>query len=74
MTLWSEAFTMAREMQYAKGIFYTARALGRGRALAGAQEEARRLLQLAVAVGKAAGFPDVQKVEAMLRRLPPAEA
>ena len=38
------------------------------------QSEARPFLQLAVEVGKAAGFADVQEVEAMLRRLPSAEA
>jgi hypothetical protein len=32
------------------------------------------MLQLAVEVGQAAGFPGVQEVEAVLRRLPAAEA
>ena len=42
-------------------------------ASAEAPAQARQLLQLAVEVGKAAGFPEVQEVEAVLRRLPPAE-
>jgi hypothetical protein len=31
------------------------------------------MLQLAVEVGQAAGFPDVQEIEAVLHRLPEAE-
>jgi hypothetical protein len=73
MTLWLEAFTIARETQNAEGIFHTARTLGRVLASAEAPDKARQLLQLAVEVGKAAGFPAVQEVEAELHRLPPAE-
>ena len=73
MTLWSEAFTIAMETQNAQGIFHTARTLGQVLASAEAPTQARQLLQLAVEVGKAGGFPEVQEVEAVLRRLPPAE-
>jgi hypothetical protein len=72
MTLWSEALTMARETQNAEGIFHTASTLGQVLASAGPSAQARQLLQLAVEVGKAAGFPAVQTVEEVLRRLPSA--
>ena len=74
MTLWSEAFAIARETQNAQGLFHTASTLGQVLAQVGDESEARRFLQLAVEVGKAAGFADVQEVEAVLRRLPSAEA
>jgi tetratricopeptide (TPR) repeat protein len=73
MTLWSEAFSIAMETQHAQGIFETARTLGQVFASAGASAQARQLLQLAVEVGQAAGFPGVQEVEAVLHRLPAAE-
>jgi hypothetical protein len=73
MTLWSEAFSIAMETQNAQGIFQTASTLGQVLASAGASAQARQLLQLAVEVGQAAGFPGVQEVEAVLRRLPAAE-
>jgi tetratricopeptide (TPR) repeat protein len=74
MTLWSEAHALARETQDAQGLFYTAGTLGQALALGGAASEARPFLQLAVEVGKAAGFADIQNVEAVLRRLPSAGA
>ena len=73
MTLWSEAFSIAMETKNTQGIFHTASTLGRALASAGASAQARQLLQLAVEVGQAAGFPGVQEVEAVLRRLPAAE-
>ncbi|MGE3542068.1 MAG: tetratricopeptide repeat protein, partial [Candidatus Tectimicrobiota bacterium] len=74
MDCWSEAFTLAMETQNAQGIFHTASTLGQVFASGGAHDQARQLLQLAVQVGSAAGFPEVQDVEAALRRLPPAQA
>jgi tetratricopeptide repeat protein len=74
MTLWSEAFSIAMETRNAQGIFQTASTLGQVLASAGASAQARQMLQLAVEVGHAAGFPGVQEVEAVLRRLPAAEA
>jgi tetratricopeptide (TPR) repeat protein len=73
MTLWSEAFSIAMETQDAQGIFQTASTLGQVLASAGASAQARQMLQLAVEVGQAAGFPDVQEIEAVLHRLPEAE-
>lgn len=74
MTLWSEALTIAMETRDAQGLFHTAGTLGQVFASAGALAQARQLLQLAVEVGKTAGFPEVQEVEALLHRLPSAEA
>jgi hypothetical protein len=45
-------------------------ALGQVLAQIGEHAETRKLLELAVTVGKAAGFPDVSAVEDTLRRLP----
>jgi tetratricopeptide (TPR) repeat protein len=73
MDLWGEAFTIAMETRNAHGIFHTASTLGQRLAQAGALAEARKKLQLAVEVGKTAGFPNVQAVEDALRRLPPEE-
>jgi tetratricopeptide (TPR) repeat protein len=73
MTLWSEAFTIAMETQNAQGIFHKASTLGQVYAQSGSLAQARQLLQLAVEVGKAAGFLEVQEVEAALHSLPPAE-
>jgi tellurite resistance protein len=70
MTLLREAFALARETQNADGLFHTASRLGQVLAQGGTASEARPFLQLAVKVGKAAGFADVQEVEAVLRRLP----
>ncbi len=72
--LWSEAFAIARETQNAQLLFHTANTLGQVFASSGAPDRARQLLQLAVEVGTAAGFPEVQQAEAVLRRLPPAQA
>lgn len=69
MTLWSEALALARETQNAQGLFHTASTLGQVLAKLGAQSEARPLLELAVEVGKAAGFAGVEEVEAVLHRL-----
>lgn len=70
MTLWSEALSLARETQDALGIFHAAGTLGRVLAQIGKPEEARKLLTLAVEVGRQAGFPETQQFEEMLNRLP----
>jgi tetratricopeptide (TPR) repeat protein len=69
LTLWMEAHTLARETQNAQGLFHTASTLGLVLAQGGAESEARPFLQLAVEVGKVAGFADVEEVETVLRRL-----
>ena len=74
MTLWSEAFDIARETQNAEALFHTAHTLGQALVQGGAESRARHFLQLAVEVGKAAGFAGVQEVEAILRRLPSTDA
>ena len=71
-TLWAEALDIGMEIRNAERIFYTASTLGQVLAVGEAASEARPSLQLAVEVGKAAGFPKVQEVEAVLRRLPSA--
>jgi tetratricopeptide (TPR) repeat protein len=73
VTLWSEAFTIAKETQSATGLFLMAGTLGQALAVTGELGQARQLLQLAVEIGKAAGFPEVQDYEELLRRLPSAE-
>jgi tetratricopeptide (TPR) repeat protein len=73
MTLWRESFALARETQDAQGLFHTAGIIGQVLVQVGAESEARPWLQLAVEVGKAAGFAGVQELEAVLRRLPSAE-
>jgi tetratricopeptide (TPR) repeat protein len=74
ITLWSEAFALARETQDAQALFRTAGRLGQALLQGGAESRARHFLQQAVEVGKAAGFAGVQEVEAILQRLPSAEA
>jgi tetratricopeptide (TPR) repeat protein len=71
-TLWAEALDIGMEIRNAERIFYTASTLGQVLAVGEAASEARPFLQLAVEVGKATGFPKVQEVEAVLRRLPSA--
>lgn len=73
LTQWTEAYTLAMELGEALILFRTAAVLGKVRAQAGALAEARHFLSQAVEVGKAAGFPEVQKVEEALRRLPAPE-
>ncbi|MBI2877009.1 MAG: tetratricopeptide repeat protein [Candidatus Tectomicrobia bacterium] len=71
MTLWSEALSLAMKAQDALGIFHVAGTLGSVLAQAGNPEEARKLLTLAVEVGRQAGFPKVQELEEVLQRLQP---
>jgi hypothetical protein len=69
MTLWGEALSLAQETADAMGLFHVASAMGQVFAQAGQHEEARKLLSLAVQVGKQAGFPQVAKLEALVRKL-----
>jgi tetratricopeptide (TPR) repeat protein len=73
VSLWSEALALALEIQDARLLFHVASTLGQVLAQAGVQAEARNLLQMAVQVGKQAGFPQVQQVEQILRQLPPEQ-
>ena len=70
ISLWSQALSLAMETQDAMGIFNVAGTLGAVLAQAGAHEQARQLLHLAVDVGRRAGFPDVGDYEAILRQFP----
>jgi tetratricopeptide (TPR) repeat protein len=69
MDLWSEALTLALETKNAQGIFHVASTLGTLMAQSGAHDQAQQLLQMAVDVGKQAGFPGVEQVEATLSQL-----
>ncbi|MCP4351271.1 MAG: tetratricopeptide repeat protein [Desulfobacterales bacterium] len=69
MTLWSEALSAAMETNNAKGIFHVASEMGVFFAQIGNKEEARKLLSLAVQTGKQSGFPNVNKVEEILKKV-----
>ncbi len=69
MSLWSEALSIAMETGDAQGIFHVAKTLGSVFATMGNNDDARKLLNLAVEVGSEAGFPQVQEVEEILGRL-----
>jgi len=66
---WSEAFQLAMETQNAQGLFNVGKDFGNVLSITGNKEQARQLLTQAVQVGRQAGFPDVQKVEALLQQL-----
>ncbi len=69
MTLWSEALSVAMETNDATGIFHVAGQMGAIFAQIGNNEEARKLLSLAVRIGKQAGFPDVETFEEILKKV-----
>jgi len=66
VSLWSEALSLAMETKNAMGMYNVGRYFGSLLAQLGNHEEAKKLLSMAVQVGRAAGFPNVQKVEEML--------
>jgi hypothetical protein len=55
--------------QNAQGLFHVGRDFGNLLAHAGNKDAAKQLLTLAVQAGRAAGFPDVDEVEALLESL-----
>jgi tetratricopeptide (TPR) repeat protein len=69
LSLWTQALDMALEIREARLLFYTAATLGRVLAQAGARDEAKPLLQMAIQVGTHAGLPGVDELEAILRQL-----
>jgi tetratricopeptide (TPR) repeat protein len=69
LSLWKQALDIALEIREARLLFHTARTLGSVLARVGARDEAKALLQMAVQVGRQAGLPGVDEVEAMLRQL-----
>ncbi|MFP4584611.1 MAG: hypothetical protein ACLFN9_14675, partial [Desulfococcaceae bacterium] len=66
---WSEAWPIAMEIRDANGIFNLGRDFGNLLAQAGQKDAAKQVLTLAVQAGRAAGFPGVDRVEAMLESL-----
>jgi tetratricopeptide (TPR) repeat protein len=69
VSLWKEAHTLAMETGDARELFYVAWSLGSFYADTNEKETARKLLTQASEIGKKAGFPDVQEVEALLQQL-----
>lgn len=69
MNLWSEALSIAMEIKNPVDIFDEASILGVTLAQIGNQEDARKLLNVAVEAGKIADLPQVQEVEEFLGRL-----
>jgi hypothetical protein len=57
------------ETKDATGMFNVGRDFGSLLAQLGRHEEAKKLLTMAVQVGRAAGFPDVQEAEEVLKGL-----
>ncbi|MCH8047856.1 MAG: tetratricopeptide repeat protein [Planctomycetes bacterium] len=68
LTYWVEALQLARETGNAEGIFNVAAAMG-GLLVESDRDQAIELLSLAVDTGRAAGFPQTDKYEEMLRSL-----
>ncbi|MEA3273890.1 MAG: tetratricopeptide repeat protein [Pseudomonadota bacterium] len=66
---WQEALTLAQETGDAEGLFHVARTIGRALGDTGEKDAARRLLTLAVQVGRQAGLPGVGKIEEALAAL-----
>jgi tetratricopeptide (TPR) repeat protein len=74
VTLWKESLSLAMEIGDAQGLFSVSKSLGSFYADTDEKETARKHLTQALEIGKKAGFPDVQEIEALLQQLdaPPA--
>ena len=66
---WQEALALAQETGDALGLFHVAGAMGQLLAQAGQPEPARKLLGLAIQVGRSAGLPGVERLEQALGKL-----
>ncbi len=63
---WFQGLAFAKEANNAEGTFHMAGPLGRILLQAGRPEEGRKLLELAISVGKQAGFTGVDALEDLL--------
>ncbi|MEW6668645.1 MAG: tetratricopeptide repeat protein, partial [Thermodesulfobacteriota bacterium] len=66
---WSEALSIAMETRNAEGIFHVAGILGQLLAQLGDKEQATKLLELAIQVGRQSGFPGTDRLEETLKTL-----
>jgi hypothetical protein len=63
------AYNIAIEINDAMGIYHVGRDLGKVLCQRGQKEEGIEMLKRSLAIGKAAGFPNVGQVEEMLREV-----
>jgi len=69
LSYWSEAWQLAMETRNAEGIFHVGRDLGQILIAAGQKEDGVQLLTTARDVGRAAGFPGVDALDAALGQM-----
>jgi DNA-binding MarR family transcriptional regulator len=67
--LMSEAWQIAVELKHAKALFNIGKELGMIQLERGCRDEGLKMLRIAYEAGKAAGFPDADKIRAVLEKL-----
>ncbi len=70
---WSEALQLALETKEAMGIFHVGRDFGWFLAQTGNPGEGKKLLGMALQVGRASGIPGAEEIENLLRKLEESE-